>query len=273
LITDRTNNAKYQVGLVTTSTTDKIVDKDNNQLGMDATGSLQSYPTKLGALIHATVKSPDLALNGATTTSTRWIATHQDAALFSAAVDAKDPELVSVAYTKNLGNDSRFEFTFNEPMAAYNGRTGGHVDKSISSGSFINQLAIAVSDRAGGTKNVTLKGTTANYVSTGDFALNQFGKTTTAGLEKELTFLSAASAPALTVAAYGTAPSSAGANKFVVQVDPRNPKTVFLYITGVTNIFGTNITEMKVRVEGIADPAGNAIKAGNADTQQISSSI
>jgi hypothetical protein len=275
LIADRTNNAKYQVGLVAPSATDKIVDKDNNQLGTDSTGSLQNYPA-VGRLIHGTVRQPDLALNQATSAGMRWIQTHQDAALFSTEVDSKDPKLTSVAYTKNLGASSRFEFTFDEPMAAYNGRSGGHVHTALRDGSFLRFTTIAVSDRAGGTKNVNLKGTSGsgNLVVTTTNA--SFGNSSTYEKEHALAGPNANQFP-VGLANYGTAVATAeGANAagtYLVTIDPRNPKTVFVYVLNVQNMFTTNVTELKARVEGISDPAGNSIKSADADNNQLGGSI
>jgi hypothetical protein len=283
LIADRTNNAKYQVALVTTSTSDKIVDKDNNQLGMDATGSMQSYPSAIGLLLHGTIRQPDLALVSTDNTAAlRWVRTHQDAALFSTMVDPDSPKLVSVAYTKNLGQSSRFEFTFDEPLASYNGRSGGHVDPAIRNATFLNNSSIAISDRAGGTKNVSLKGTTTNAISNVN-ANGTFSTTATnsADVEKEIRLVptnglqggtSLVTYASKTISQEEAAPTLA-AGELLVTVDPRNPKTLFVYIVNRTNIFASNIVELKARVEGVADPAGNAIKSADADTQQIQGSI
>jgi hypothetical protein len=304
---DRTNQARYQVGLVATSTSDRIVDKDNNQLGVDAKGNQNTYPN-VGALIHATVKQNDLSLNlpGGNTTPTlqnvtggaaRWIGTHQDAARFAVRVDAADPNLVSVAYTKNLNQSSRFELTFDKPLAAYNGRLGGHVGSTIQTGEVLKTISFAVSDRTGGTANVDLKSsTTQNYV------LNPKGGTkfgsVAGGTDIEKAFWlgsQAGGAPAAMggsvnggtyqlvntatdIVSYGSdirATENAGTstNKYLLAVNASNPRTLFIYIVGQTSVFDPRIVELKVRAEGVPDPAGNTIKSAQADTNQKTTSI
>lgn len=75
--------AKYQLALASGGPDQRILDKDGQQLGLDAFASFDKYPVA-GHLIHATVKSPDLALAETDTTPAwRWVATHLDAAGFS----------------------------------------------------------------------------------------------------------------------------------------------------------------------------------------------
>ncbi|MDB5096013.1 MAG: hypothetical protein JWM80_434 [Cyanobacteria bacterium RYN_339] len=270
LIADRTNYAKYQVGLVCTSNADRIVDKDNNQLGLNAMGSWTSYPA-LGYLIQATVRQPDLSVNTPLNGADRWIQTHQAAALFSAAVDTDDPVLVSVAYTKNLGASSRFELTFDAPIAAFNGRSGGHVAAGIRTGEVLRGISFAVSDRAGGTKNVNLKGSGQLIFSPGTASI--FGT----GSQIEREFSLDPGAGDASVVAYGTAVNTAEGGgqtgKFLLQADPRNPKTLFVYVIGRNSIFSSSMVELKARVEGLADPAGNAITSSDADQNQIQGSL
>jgi hypothetical protein len=311
LIADRTNQARYQMGLVATSQTDRIVDKDNNQLGIDQNGGQNTYPV-VGALIHATVKQPDLSLNlptnlgNVTGGAARWIGTHADAARFAVKVDNNnDPQLASIAFTKNLNLSSRFELTFNKPIAAYNGRLGGHVGAAITNGELLRKISFAVSDRTGGTNNVNLKGDNGTYgldaTKTGNIKFGSNANNNNSDVEKEF-YLSATLAG--TAGAMGSSalvpgggsgtPSAAdytaatltygkeirteetnGANSghYLLAVNPSNPKTLFIYVVGQTSIFDTRIVELKCRAEGVPDPAGNTIKAALADQNQKTTSV
>jgi hypothetical protein len=314
LIADRTNQARYQMGLVAQSQTDRIVDKDNNQLGIDANGGQNTYPV-VGALIHATVKQPDLALNlpsnlgNVTGGAARWIGTHSDAARFAVKVDNNnDPQLASIAYTKNLNQSSRFELTFNKPIAAYNGRLGGHVGSSIIDGSVLRKISFAVSDRTGGTNNVNLKGDNGTYGLDARSAGSKFGAgSNSPDVEKEFylanTFANGGTAspnmgtqtaiggnPANTsgtpdysvggvMNTYGSeiraveADVNSKQGSYLLAVNPSNPKTLFIYVVKQPTVFDTRIVELKCRAEGVPDPAGNTIKAALADQNQKTTSV
>jgi len=297
LTADRTNQARYQVGLVVTSLTDRIVDKDNNQLGLDQTGSQNSYPNKLYHLIHGTVKQPDLSLNlptgnnVAVNSTVRWLATHQDAARFAVKVDSQDPTLSSVSYTKNINISSRFELTFNEPIATYNGRTGGHVGSAIKTGAVLSTISFAASDRTGGTANVDLKNNSSlYYLDPNGAAAHLFGFNT-GDIERQFYLSKSAGtgdfgsatgtlevANDASIVAYGTDIRTAegvalNAGKYLLAVNPSNAKTLFVYIVGRTSIFDPKIVELKARVEGLPDPAGNTIKSADADKNQVTTSI
>jgi hypothetical protein len=298
LTADRTNVAHYQLALVTQSATDRIVDKNNNQLGVDLNGSFQTAGT-LGALIHATVKKPDLALinptTGGPTAASRWVSTHQDSSRFGVKVDNVDPKLVSVSYRKNLNKSSRFELTFSKPMASYNGRPGGHVGSTIIDGTVLKSLSFAVSDRSGGTANVNLKGGTPSYWLAAQNKGGLFGIQGNArDIENEFFLSGATGTPTNTMgiastggAAGGTDPSAATsliaygtdittaentpatAGSYLLSVSTSNPRILFIYVVNRTSVFDSRIVELKVRAEGVPDPAGNTVKSSDADRQQI----
>jgi hypothetical protein len=296
LQSDRTNQARYQVGLVQTSDSgERIVDKDNNQLGLGANGSTTSYEDK-GKLIHATVKDPDLSLSDDYKGSgqLRWIGTHWDAARFAVKVDAVDPHLVSVSYSK-LSTSSRFELTFDKVMAAYNGRKGGHVGDDIRTGVVLNKISFAVSDRTGGTSSVNLKGNAPSFwLDPTSATQNYFGKNSGASeIEKEFYLADATQggdfvksntnipdfgAHTTLLETYGKTIAEVendGTKKghYLLAINPSNPRQLFIYLVGVTKVFGDRIVEMKVRAEGVPDASGNRVRSADADANQKTATI
>jgi hypothetical protein len=270
LVADHAHQARYQVGLVAAGPTVRIVDAHNLQLGLDARGSQVSYPIA-GSLIHATVKDPDLALEqlGQATGATRWIATHQDAARFAVKAESEAPRLLAVAYAANVGNSSRFELTFSKPLAGYNGRAGGHVGDAIRTATVLDELSLAMSDRPGGTAGVNLKGGQVGLALDPD--AGRFGAGSQ--LEQEFRLRGGASA-ALPFgeeirAAEGDATK---AGRYLLAVNPANPRMLFIYIVGRTNVFDPRVVELKVRAPGISDQAGNVLGPSDADRQQITTS-
>jgi hypothetical protein len=59
------------------------------------------------------------------------------------------------------------------------------------------------------------------------------------------------------------------AGRYLLAVNPRNPRTLFVYIVGRTNVFDPRIVELKVRAPGVSDQAGNVLQPADADKQQI----
>lgn len=282
LIADDKDVARYQVALAPASS-DRIVDKDNNQLGLDFHGSRTAYDGT-DDIIHSTVKMPDLSLDlgsVAATSSSRWAATHLDAARFGVKVDTDAPQLVSTTYTKGngtgAGSSARIELTFNEPLADFDGSQGGFVDSSLTAtlgaGNILDTLSFTVSDKTGGTKNTDLKGTTASTGNNNN--LQSLAVATTAYNKKDVEFKIAEDAGQSALVTYGTKDikvaetDATTAGSILLQVNPSNPKTLFIYFVKVNNIFATtttpNLVELKARVEGVTDPAGNSISSTDAD--------
>ena len=198
----------------------------------------------------------------------RWAATHKTASIFSVNQDLQEPTLTAVTYTKNLGSDSRFELTFNEPIAAFNGTTAGRLDSSITSSSVLDAITFGATDRSGGLKNLNLRGGSNASLTYDPRSSTLFGASS-GDIEKEFKLDKNA------FAAGGRSSLTAGADngKMYVEVDPRNPKTLFIYVFNKANIFDTKITDLKVRAEGVGDPAGNTIKSAAADQNQPTGSI
>ncbi|MDB5098141.1 MAG: hypothetical protein JWM80_2562 [Cyanobacteria bacterium RYN_339] len=273
LVADHANQARYQVGLVATSATERIVDAHNLQLGMDASGSQVSYPL-VGCLLHATVKEPVLSLRqlGKATGATRWIATHQDASRFAVKVETDPPKLLSVAYAAYLGPSSRFELTFSKPLVGYNGRVGGHVGDAIRTASLLDVLSMAVSDRIGGTADVNLKGGQVGLAldpNAGRFGSPPQGQQ----IEHEFRLAGGASSAVPYGEEIRVAEGDATkVGRYLLAVDPSNPRTLFIYIVGRNNVFDQRIVELKVRAPGISDQAGNVLQPSDADKQQVTTS-
>jgi hypothetical protein len=266
LIADRTDTTKYEVVLVAGA--DKIVDKDNNQLGTDKSNSLSAYPGA-GYIIRNAFVPNNLTISGTPANAgERWAATHKTASIFSVNQDLQEPTLTAVTYTKNLGSDSRFELTFNEPIAAFNGTTAGRLDSSITSSSVLDAITFGATDRSGGLKNLNLRGGSNASLTYDPRSSTLFGASS-GDIEKEFKLDKNA------FAAGGRSSLTAGADngKMYVEVDPRNPKTLFIYVFNKANIFDTKITDLKVRAEGVGDPAGNTIKSAAADQNQPTGSI
>lgn len=267
LATNRTDVAKYQVGIVAPAGTDRIVDKDNNQLGTDKKNSLSAYPAA-GNLLRNVFVPNSLSISGTPANGAeRWAATHKSVSVFTVKQDNTDPVLTAVNYTKNLGADSRFELTFDKPIVAFNASGNGRMDGNITNGNVLDTLTFAITDRIGGVKTVNLKGGTG--VAAIDSRTTSNYGSASANIEKEFKLDKAA----YTTTARTALAAGADTGKLTIEVDPRNPKTLFIYVFNKANLFDTKVTELKARAEGVADPAGNAIKSTGADNNQASNSI
>lgn len=274
LITDKNDTAKYEVGLA--AGTDPIVDPFNNQLGMDKSNSFTTPPPS-GTLIRHAFVPANLSISGNPASGAdRWAATHQSVSVFNVKLDNQAPKLVAVAYAKNLGPDSRFELTFDKPMAAYNGTTTGRLDSSLTTGTILDDLTLAVSDQTGGTSRDNLKGNSAsvkvfNFNSAAPMLSSATDLWGADSSQVDTEFKLDKAAFTNTARTSLVAPGDRG--KITVEVNPNNPKMVFLYIFNRGDIFDSRMAEIKARVEGVADPAGNAIKSADADNDQVSGSL
>lgn len=236
LLTAKDSEARYQVALV--SEGERILDKNNKQLGTDASGSLNAYPAA-GKLILGAFKAENIALKAipgltAGSQTEKWAATHENVGAFKLKKDEVAPMLQGIEVTK-LATSTRVELTFNEPMAAYNGTDAGFTQAAL--GNLANYAFVVgkTSDDIGGVK---LDGTPDANVD------------------------------ASAVASYGADGERAKEFKFTggvtISVDPLDAKRVFLTIAK-PNFFNTEVRDIKVRVEGAADPANNVINKSGAD--------
>lgn len=236
LLSAKDTEARYQVALV--SEGERILDKNNKQLGTDAAGSLSAYPAA-GKLILGAFKAENVALKAITgltagSQAEKWAATHENVGAFKLKKDQAAPLLQGIEVTK-LATSTRVELTFNEPMAAYNGTDAGFTQAAL--------------------------GNLANYA----FVI---GETSDDIGAVELDGTAEANVDASAVASYGADAERAKEFKFTggvtISVDPLDAKRVFLTIAK-PNFFNTEARDIKVRVEGVADPANNIVNKSTAD--------
>lgn len=267
LISNKDDLAKYQVGLVTDGTV--IVDPFNHQLGTDKANSFTAYPAS-GNLIRNAFLPNTLTISGTPANgAARWAATHQSVSVFNVTQDQKDPVLQKVVYTRSLGNDSRFELTFDEPMAAFNGTPNGRMDASLSTGAILDNLTLDVGLHGGDTSKDSLKGPSNGNLTALDTTGSTAWGASSSQVDKEFKLDSAN----FTALQRYQLTAGADTGKLTVEVNPNDPKTVFIYVFNRPDIFDTRVVELRARVEAVADPAGNAIKGTDADKQQAISTI
>ncbi|MNS67299.1 hypothetical protein D3C72_1005470 [compost metagenome] len=239
LLASKDGEAKYQLALV--SNGERITDKDGKQLGTDASGSFSAYPAA-GKLILAAFKPEALALKTITGLTAggeaeRWAATHANVGTFKLKKDDVAPTLSGIEVAK-LDNATRIELTFSEPMAAHNGTTNGAVNASVSN---LANYSFAIGATSDAIKDVKLDGTADTTVDAS--AAASFGASGDRAKEFKFT------------------------NGVTVTVDPLDAKRVFLTINK-PNFFNVEARDIKVRVAGVADPAGNtASAAGETNTK------
>jgi hypothetical protein len=260
LLSDDNENLDYVVALVAGA--NAVEDKSGNELGTDETGVLGTS-NGTGRLIHFAFREPSLAVPSGSNTpgddDTRWRLTHENFSTFSVAEDETEPSLVSVAVSQLTGR-TRISLTFSEPMAAYGGGDLGIYGNLNAAGTpsvnntnlgggdvadFQTRLTFAVAETAADLEDVDLDGEGATAQ-----ALNVIGDTD-GEQETELAFN------------FGT-PGTATAS---LAVNPDDPKTLRLEIAKA-NLFDADMNAIKVRVEGISDPAGNTITESQADRNQ-----
>jgi hypothetical protein len=233
LLQSKDTEAKYQVVLVSEGT--RITDGGGKQLGTNATGSLDAYPTA-GNMVFGAFKSAALRLNQANGTLAQiWDDTHENVGTFDLQKDETAPELMGIEVAP-VNNGTRIELMFSEPMAAYFGTTGN----SHASLADLSKYAFAVGATSDNIKDFKLDGT-ADVADVDPNATATYGASAERGKEFKFT-----------------------GNQVVASVDPMEPKRVFLTIAR-PNFFNVEARDIKVRVEGVADPAGNAITKADAD--------
>jgi hypothetical protein len=232
---------KYQIGLVTDGT-NTIEDKDGNDLGMGNDSGFGGYSNgEAGDLIFNAFRETDLAVDSnATTDVLRWRQTHTHVSTFELAEDDTEPTLTGVTVTTPSGL-TRISLTFSEPMGAYAGNSEEDSVNNLPSSSNLNtdnvRFTFAVAESAADLDDVDLDGDTVASSSTGWGAESN---------ERESEF----AIPGATVT-----------------LNPNDPKTVRLEVPG-TDYFSNEVNAIKARVEGLADPAGNAITERSADANQ-----
>lgn len=261
LAVGKDEGAKYQLALSAGAT--RIVDAEGLQLGTDKDGNQTAYPAE-GNLVHHAFREPNLALGGSNPTpAKRWANTHSLSVGFRLVRDAQAPKLLSISQAR-VGENSRLELLFNEPLTVFDGTTKGYADASVAGEAIMGHLHFAVAKRADLLNNLTLNGKAADAVVWNPQTQATFGSNS----EQERAFrIDATAFSSLAPSAETTV------GKVCVTSDPLNPSKLLLHFIGRPNIFTTEATHIRVRAEGIADPAGNRIEKSQADSDQIISKI
>lgn len=257
LLTSADEDCAYQIALVSAGTDQRVRDHEGNQLGTDAAGAQTLYPAA-GDLVLGAFKARRLRLNdvpGLTAGSSEalWAATHDDVVRFEVARDEQAPSLQSVRAVY-IGGETRLELTFDEPMGAFNGTTGAFIAPSLGDDATdLANYSFMVDESADELSDRELDGD-ADASEVDPRAVTSWG----ARGESRREFRFAAGAFAATR-------TGAPAGSVVVELDDRNPHKVWLAITGRARFFHPSAAAIRARAEGVADPAGNVIRARRAD--------
>jgi hypothetical protein len=279
LKTDDSEPAEYQAILF--AGTEKIQDADGNQLGTDGDGGFQR--PEQGLPLFNVFKdlelalTPDIGIVGYSLAhapgATNWGETHQTAVAFAFKKDEVEPKLTGVELVEG-DDDVRIVFTFSEPLAAFKGSGQATIDDSVYD---LANYTFMVGVDAGDLDGQELSGGISN-LSAKDLDAEDGLPTLTA--EREFRFKADASIGYNT--GTGLAPGDKGGigkdlegateATAAIEVDPDMPNTVNLWIRNGAGMFD-DFRVLKARVEGVTDPAGNAIGATDADRNMVSAKI
>lgn len=284
LIADDSDEAKYQAVLVSQGdeADDLIEDEDGNQLGTNHDGDLSGYPDE-GMIIANVFKEVDLSAVDDTDGynnrgESNWGSTHDTAVNWEIKRDDTDPKLTRVNVAENVDGDFRIELEFSEGMAAYNGTSIGDYDKAGFEDLRAN-FRFALGEDVGDTEDVDLGDddtpTVISTIAMGDKLGDVNGE-----LENELTFdnglvqehVAAEDGDEDDDVSNVDDADLAGGEIFV-EVDDNNPTKVFIWIKDRPNYFDNKVSEIKAYIEGVEDPAGNAISENDAEDSQVRASI
>lgn len=230
LITDKSTAPAYQVALVSAGPSEEIHDAGGHTLG---------GPYTAGALLQDAFKAP--YLQGAD-----WASTHQNVSTFELARDTRAPTLASVAVLSN-DTETRIALAFSEPMGAFDGK-------------------VAATGRELGAYNPSIPLTTPTtndgVVPNGLRLTFGLAETTTQAAALGLDGTPEASADATT----DTPPLNTefGLKGARLAINPQDPHVLYVYAKA--GFLPTKAHVLKVRAEGLTDPAGNMIEAKAADS-------
>jgi hypothetical protein len=257
LLSSSDADCAYQLALVSAGPDERIRDAEGNQLGTDAAGGTTAYP-EAGALVPGVFKARRLrysAIEGLTEGSreARWAATHDDVVRFEVARDEQAPTLAGVRAVY-IGDDTRLELTFDEPMAAFNGTTGGFVAPTLGDDpTDLANYSFVLDESTDEAGDESLDGDRV-AVEVDPRTATTFGAR--ADLGKEFRF-----APG----AFAASRAGAPAGSVVVEIDDRDPRKVWIVIAERPRFFAAAAAAIRARAEGVADPAGNATSEKRAD--------
>lgn len=277
LIRGAAKDARYQVGLVRSADAAKIEDTAGHPLGGNRNGDLGVLPTFPGNLLRNIFREdlPSVAdddRDGTITLAERWNSTHDTTRSFAVPKDSTAPKLIAVRVVKDVTGDFRIELQFDEPLAAYNGTRDGEAAKSLDGdddrdgdvdlADFIRNYTFVLGDAVGATAAVEMDG----WKSSSDLSVDPRGVTTFGGASetrgRELAF-------DVTAVAFRRRLDEASTGQVVLDVDEANPSVVRLTIKGRANWLDPAVKELRVRVVGVADPAGNGIGQTQATRDRL----
>lgn len=267
----------------------KIEDEQGNQLGTSEL-SMTAYPSGAAAgslrVLYNVFKADDLVLRQQNFLTYRlqaiapptdvgldnWAATHNTVADFQLAKDTKAPVLQSVRGHKRSDGNLRIELEFDEPMAAFGGNGQGvYSDNELFD---LGNYSFAFGTETGKTAGTKLDGVTAAAVlkASGTAAVYNAGSGSdreTFAAETEFAFTNTAASG---IVVPSTLAQDASAASPAIEVAGSNPKAVYIWI-GKGNTLVSGLKEIKARVAGVTDPAGNAISASDADANVRTGSV
>lgn len=261
LIASRGGNARYQA--VLRAGAEPIRDAEGLPLGTGPTGALGSWPAA-GGLVLAAFRTRDLALptideltNGSP--AARWAATHDNLAGFTLAQDDTTPRLVEVRVDET-SSDTRLLLTFDESLAAYDGTDGGRLGAGTGqAAAHLGQVTFAVGDRRA-LEALDLEGAEDGDARVLDpRILTSFGAAD-ADRANELVF---------DTGAYRASAVGAPDGAVTLEVDAADARTLAITLHGRRRFFDRDLAAIRVRVEGVADPAGNDRGSRLADDDQM----
>ncbi|MEB3328246.1 MAG: carboxypeptidase-like regulatory domain-containing protein [Candidatus Sericytochromatia bacterium] len=271
LQTDDSEPAAYQAMLFAGA--EKIEDADGHQLGTNSAGAFQ-WPAA-GQPLYNVFKDTELALTpygnvfyrlAAVAADPRWGETHQTAVAFEFNEDETDPRLTDVSFIED-DNDARLALTFSEPLAAYAGSGRATINPALYE---LANYSFMVGARAGDLDGEQLDGgITVIAAKDLDAGLPTFTAEQEFGF-KALTSIGDHAGPRLndvatnTLHGVGKDLEAASEATVAIEVDPELPNTVNIWIRNGRSMFD-GFRSIKARVEGVTDPAGNAIRRTDAD--------
>ncbi|MEB3197813.1 MAG: carboxypeptidase-like regulatory domain-containing protein [Candidatus Sericytochromatia bacterium] len=247
--------ARYQVGLVRSAErVSTISDAEGRQLGTDEESHLENYPQRPGDLIRNTFRASNLALPAtAATAAARWRATHTAIAHFRVPSDTREPTLEAIQLS-DAGPDARITLSFSKPMMAYDGSPLGWLDRSLLEG---DRLTLAVAGQRSELPDGSLPALAGPIPFVNPKAQRVCGDTP-AERNRHFRLLDDDGIN------QGEAPGD-----LRVQVDPLEPRDVWLTILGRRGFFAPEIGALQARVEGFCDPAGNCLRTPSVVSRSL----
>ena len=233
LIAARAGRARYQV--VLTASEGPIRDRDGLPLGTDAAGHRDRYPADPLQVVNHAFREPAMTLSREAFEASpfaRWAGTHTHAAPFYLPDDATAPAIEGVS-ARVIEGETRLTLRFSEPLAAFDGTKSGYRQADLLA---LDRFTFAVAETPADLEQVTLSGEGATPLASA---------TTEHDRRSEFRL--------------------ADDGGVTARLDPTDPAIAHLTIDDNGRFFASRIRAIKARVEGLADPAGNAISETAAD--------